>query len=78
MKLAKRGGCPLRSFDRVVHYLEDTKTQTGRTVQAQLVTTEYPTGIKVTDQVMETLNIQAHELCPQWTYTLGPRAFSPC
>jgi hypothetical protein len=66
-------GCPLRSFDRVLDYINDTRTQTGLTVQAHLVTTPYPTGVKVPDEVMETLNIQKHDLCPQWNYTIQPR-----
>lgn len=66
-------GCPLRSFDEVVAYIQDTRTQTGLTVTAHLVPTTYCTGAKVPDAVMATLNIQAHEICPQWNYTLHPR-----
>ena len=40
-------GCPLRSFDLVLDYIADTKTRTGLTVQAHLVTAEYCTGLKV-------------------------------
>lgn len=69
-------GCPLRSFDLVLDYLNDTQTQTGLTVQAHLVTTRYPTGMKISDEVMETLNIQAHDTCPLWNYTIRPRAIS--
>jgi hypothetical protein len=66
-------GCPLRSFDLVLDYINDTKTQTGLTVQAHRVTTPYPTGVKVPDEVMEALNFQAHDTCPQWNYTIRPR-----
>jgi hypothetical protein len=69
-------GCPLRSFELVLDYLRDTKTQTGLTVQAHLVTAPYPTGVKVPDAVMEALNIQAHDTCPQWNYTIRPRPVS--
>lgn len=54
-------------------YIIDTETQTGLTVKAHLVTTPYPTGVKVSDAIMETLNIQAHDRCPQWNYTIQPR-----
>jgi hypothetical protein len=67
-------GCPLRSFDLVLAYIADTKTQMGLSVQAHLVTTPYPIGVKVPDEVMETLNIQEHDICPQWNYTIQPRA----
>ena len=67
-------GCPLRSFDAVLHYIRDTKTQTGLTVQAHLVTETYETGVKVTDKEMDALNIQFHDVCPQWNYTIRPRS----
>jgi hypothetical protein len=69
-------GCPLRSFDIVLHYIRDTKTQTGLTVQAHLVTKTYETGVKVPDKEMDALNIQFHEVCPQWNYTIRPRSVS--
>jgi Rhodopirellula transposase DDE domain len=69
-------GCPLRSFDLVLDYINATKTHTGLTVQAHLVTTCYPTGLKVPDELMERLNIQQHDICPQWNYTIRPRAVS--
>jgi hypothetical protein len=67
-------GCPLRSFDLMLSYLAETKTQTGLTVQARLVTTDYPIGVKASDAIMATLNIQLHTVCPQWNYTIFPRA----
>ena len=67
-------GCPLRSFDDVLYYIRDTKTQTGLTVQAHLVTETYETGVKVPDKEMDTLNIQRHDVCPQWNYTIRPRS----
>jgi len=67
-------GSPLRSFDLVLDYIADTKTQSGLSVQAHLVTAEYSTGTRVTDEVMQSLNIQFHEICPQWNYTISPRS----
>ena len=66
-------GCPLRSFDEVIHYLRDTKTDTGLTVQAHLVTHTYDKGVKVSDQEMEQLCIRQHDVCPFWNYTISPR-----
>lgn len=66
-------GCPLRSFDDVLHYIADTKTQTGLFVQAHLVTDTYELGIKVSDAEMDALNIEFHDVCPQWNYTIRPR-----
>lgn len=70
-------GCPLRSYDLMLDYIRDTKTQTGLTVQAYLVTDLYETGVKVPDKEMAGLNIEAHDVCPQWNYTIRPR-LTPC
>ncbi len=66
-------GCPLRSFDDVLFYARDTKTQTGLAVQAHLVTQMYEKGVKVPDGEMDAINIQSHDVCPQWNYTIYPR-----
>ena len=34
----------------------------------------YQKGIKVAKTVIDTLNIQFHETCPQWNYTISPRS----
>ena len=66
-------GCPLRSFDLVLQYIQETRTSTGLSVEAHLVPTVYTRGIKIPDAVMATLNIHAHAVCPQWNYTIHPR-----
>jgi hypothetical protein len=66
-------GCPLRSFATVLYYIRDTKTENGLTVQAHLVTKTYETGVKVPDEEMDALNIEYHDVCPQWNYTIRPR-----
>jgi len=67
-------GCPLRSFDDVLHYISDTKTRTGLTVTAHLVAETYERGVKVPDQDMDALNIQFHDVCPKWNYTIRPQS----
>ena len=67
-------GCPLRSYDLLLHYIRETKTQTGLTVQAHLVTETYETGVKVPDEEMGALSIEFHDVCPQWNYTIHPRS----
>jgi len=66
-------GCPLRTFDLAMQYIRETKTETGLKVIAHLITQEYATGVKVSDAVMDTLNLTRHEVCPQWNYTIRPR-----
>jgi hypothetical protein len=70
-------GCPLRSFDDVLHYIADTKTETGLSVQAHLVTETYEKGVKVPDAEMDALHIQSHDVCPKWNYTIYPRSNPP-
>jgi hypothetical protein len=70
-------GCPLRSYELMLHYIRDTKTQTGLRVQAHLVTDTYETGVKVPDEEMDALNIEFHDVCPQWNYTISPRSLPP-
>ena len=67
-------GCPLRSFALALQYINDTRTATGLQVQAHLVSTIYETGVKVSDDQMAALALQAHEVCPQWNYTIHPRS----
>lgn len=67
-------GCPLRSYDLLLHYLCDTTTKTGLTVEAMLVTSLYTKGIKVSDEELAALNLQPHAICPQWNYTISPRS----
>jgi hypothetical protein len=66
-------GCPLRSYERMLHYIRDTTTQPGLTVQAHLVAQRYETGVRVPAEEMDALQIEFHEVCPQWNYTIHPR-----
>ena len=66
-------GCPLRSFAVMVHYLRTTTTQTGLRVQAHVVSQRYVAGERVSDEAMAALQVQTHQTCPQWNYTIRPR-----
>jgi hypothetical protein len=66
-------GCPLRNYETILNYLATTRTETGLRVTAHLVDQEYPTGVKVSDGQMATLNIRAHEIQPLRNYTIQPR-----
>ena len=52
--------------------IRGTDTDTGLQVDAFLVEKAYQKGIKVTKEIMETLSIQWHEVCPRWNYTIKP------
>jgi hypothetical protein len=66
-------GKPLDSYQTVLNYASTTRTKTGLQVNAYLVNTNYPTGIKINDQQMHQLRLRPHETQPTRNYTLTPR-----
>lgn len=66
-------GKPLRTFETVLACLRGTTTQTGLTVSASLLEGVYAIGQKVSNAVMQSLNLHLHWVCPRWNYTLKPR-----
>ena len=66
-------GTPLRDWDLLLGYLRGTQTEQGLRVEATLLPGAYATGQTVSDQVMASLNLERHTVCPQWNYTLRPR-----
>lgn len=66
-------GQPLESYETVLNYIRTTTTRTGLKVKASLVKKDYPTGIKISDAEMKTLNIRPHKVLPKWNYTIEPR-----
>ena len=66
-------GCPLRSFELVLHYIRQAKTLSGLAVSAHLNTKTYKTGLKVSDDSMNAIHLVSHETCPKWNYSIYPR-----
>lgn len=66
-------GRPLDSYETILNYASTTRTSTGLRVNAYLVNTDYPTGVKVSDQAMKQLHLRPHETQPTRNYTLSPR-----
>lgn len=66
-------GKPLRSFAILLAYLRGTTTRAGLTINASVLEGHYPTGQKVSDEEMRTLNLERHVICPKWNYTIRPR-----
>ncbi len=69
---ANWAGEPLTSYDKMIHLLNATTTQQGLVVKAILTTTEYQTGIKISDEQMDCLHLHKHETLPKWNYTIKP------
>lgn len=66
-------GKALTSHQAIINLIASTTTQTGLTVQAELDTNTYDTGIKVTDAELDRVNITRHDFHGEWNYTIAPR-----
>jgi hypothetical protein len=66
-------GRPLDSYETILNYASTTRTTTGLKVNSYLVNTDYPKGVKVTDQEMEQLQLHPRDTQPIRNYTLSPR-----
>lgn len=65
-------GVPLRTPEVLLGEIRGT--QSGElVVTADWDDRRYEKGIKVTNQAMQELVIERHEICPQWNYTIKPR-----
>jgi hypothetical protein len=67
-------GRPLISHAVIVNLIANTTTRKGLRIQAELDPNKYPTGIRVTAQQMEQLNLHRADFHGQdWNYTIKPR-----
>ena len=67
---ANWAGEPLTSYTKMLNFLEATTTQQGSVVKAILCETHYQTGLKISDEQMDCLNLYQHDTLPQWNYTV--------
>lgn len=65
---------PLTSLETIIELISHTTTKEGLTVTAIVDTNSYPTGIKVTDAEMKTLNLLRDSFHGEWNYTIKPEA----
>jgi hypothetical protein len=66
-------GVPLRTPALMLGYIRGTTTQTGLGVTAEWWDRQYRKGVKVSNAEMEGLQIEHHDICPRWNYTIIPR-----
>ena len=66
-------GRPLVSHEIVVKLIGATMTKSGLKVRAKLDKRRYPLKVKVSDEDMESLNIEPHSFHGEWNYTIKPR-----
>jgi hypothetical protein len=65
-------GRPLTSHEVIVEVIANTRTETGLYVRAELDTNPYPTGVKVTDEQLEAVNVRRAKFHGEWNYTIRP------
>jgi transposase len=70
-------GKPLTSFETVIELISHTTTKQGLTVTAVKDSNSYPTGIKVSDEDLATLNIKSEPFHGDWNYTIQPQESVP-
>src|SRR5438046_2169933 len=66
-------GEPLINYETIINLIGGTKTRTGLKVRTVLDTNEYETGIKVSDEQLEEVQLRRHKVQPAWNYTISPR-----
>jgi hypothetical protein len=69
-------GQPLTSLTVIVNLIAHTTTRQGLSIQADLDTNHYPTGIMVSDQQLAAVNLKRAEFHGNWNYTIYPRTKS--
>lgn len=65
-------GKPLVSHEVIVNLIGSTRTANGLTIQAELDTTAYPKGVKVSDEALSKLNLTRASFHGEWNYTIAP------
>lgn len=66
-------GKPLRTLDTMLGFIRNTTTSTGLTVKASLIDRVYEKGIKISQDVWDSVLIKRRSICPQWNYIIHPR-----
>ena len=65
-------GRPLVSHEVVINLIAATTTQQGLKIQAELDQGRYPTGIKVSDEELEAVNLKRADFHGDWNYRIIP------
>src|SRR6266478_3602856 len=65
-------GEPLLNYETIINLIGATKTRAGLKVKALLDTNHYETGIKVSDEQLDEIQLSRHKVHPAWNYTISP------
>ena len=66
-------GEPLRDYETVLRFIDNTKDEGGLTCRAVLNAEHYPTKVKVGEEQKQSIRIKRSRVLPQWNYTIHPR-----
>ncbi len=66
-------GKPLTSYAVILKLIASTRTEAGLTVQCQLDTNTYPTGLTVSKEALATLALVPDAFHGEWNYVILPR-----
>jgi len=66
-------GEPLRDYETIVHLIARTTTAKGLRVTCRLDRRKYPTGRKVSDEELQSVNIKRSRFHGEWNYVIEPR-----
>ena len=66
-------GRPLTSQEVVVNLIGNTTTQKGLKIKAQLDSNQYPTGKKVSDVELKSVNLEKFDFHGEWNYRIIPQ-----
>ena len=65
-------GEPLRDYETVVKLIAGTTTVKGLKVTCRLDRRKYPTGVEVTEEQMERINLERNKFHGEWNYVIKP------
>jgi hypothetical protein len=65
-------GRPLVSHEVIINLIANTRTEQGLRIKAELDTTNYPVGTKVTDEELGTVKLKRHKFHGDWHYSIRP------
>ena len=66
-------GRPLETLEIIVNLIGATTTAKGLKVKCGVDTNEYETGVKITDEELNEVNIIRNDFHGEWNYTITPR-----
>lgn len=69
-------GRPLETLEIVVNLIASTTTKKGLKVNCKIDRNSYETGVKVSDEEMEKVNLIKNEFHGEWNYTIIPQTNS--